>query len=311
VSDAVDAAADELYGLPLDLFVPRRDELARGLRAAGDRDGADAVKRLPKPSVPAWVVNRLARERPDDVSALLQAGDELRSVQEWLLRREADPGDLRAAVESERDAVAQLVHAGADLLTEAGRAPRGDVLERIGETLHAAAADAEIRDDVVRGRVVRDRAVVGLGAMVGATPAGATRRASRGRAAAEPEARPARRGRRGSHSGPEAAAEAEAARERERREAAAAALEELRAAEAEAKAAERMRNAADQAVDRALRALDVAEDTWNRAGEDLRAAREELAAAQKAARNARDAAEVAEAEVVDRRRRADKTDAAD
>ena len=32
MSDAVDAAADELYGLPLDEFVPRRDALARALR---------------------------------------------------------------------------------------------------------------------------------------------------------------------------------------------------------------------------------------------------------------------------------------
>jgi len=296
VSDAVDAAADELYGLPLDDFVPRRDELSRSLRDQGDRDAAAAVKRLPKPSVPAWVVNRLARERPDDVRDLLHAGNELRRVQEWLLQREADPGDLRAAVEAERAAVGQLVHAGADLLTEAGRAPRGDMLERIGETLHAAAADPEIRDDVVRGRVVRDRAAVGLGAVVGAAPAGATRRATRGSGTSAP---PRTRRREGGD---------EAAAQQARREAAEAAREELRAAEAEAKAAERMRSAADQAVGRALRALDVAEETWNRAGDDLRAAREELAAAQKAARNARDAAEVAEAEVVDRKRRLDAAD---
>lgn len=283
----MDQAADELYGLPLDEFTQRRDELARALHADGRQEDAAAVKRMPKPTLPAWVVNRLARERKDEVRDLLAAGDELRRVQEWLLRREADPGDLRTAVEAERDAVARLVRAGAELLADAGRAPRGDVLERIGETLHAAAADPDMRADLVRGRVVRDQAAVGLGGAVGAAPAGATRRATR-------------RATRGGGGAGVAAGQAEA-----RQRAAEAAREELRAAEAEAKAAARMRDTADRAVERALRALDAAEETWNRAGDDLRAAREELGAAQKSARAARDAAEAAEAEAVDRRRRAD------
>jgi hypothetical protein len=33
---AVDAAADELYGLALDQFLPRRAELVKAARAAGD-----------------------------------------------------------------------------------------------------------------------------------------------------------------------------------------------------------------------------------------------------------------------------------
>ena len=267
MSDAIDRAADELYGLPLDEFVPRRDELTRELRAAGDGDAATAVKRLPKPSAPAWAVNRLARERPDDIAALLKAGDELRRVQEWLLRREADPADLRSAVEAERAAVGRLVHGAADVLAAAGRAARGDVLERVGETLHAAAADPGIRADVERGRLVRDQAAVGLGPTV---PAGAVRRSGqRSRAGARPAAE----------------------------KPAAAAREELRAAEAEAKAAERMHGAAEKAVERATRALDTAEANWEAARDELREAREELGAAQRAAASAREAADAAAAEV--------------
>jgi hypothetical protein len=294
VGAGFDRAADELYGLPLDEFVPRRDALARELRAAGEREDADRVKRLVKPSAPAWAVNRLARERPDAVRALVEAGDELRRVQEWLLRGEADPGDLRNAVEGERNAVADLVHAGAEILTAAGRAARGDVLERIGETLHAAATDPSVRESVERGRVERDLAAVGLGSFgTSPAPAGSTRRAGR-RTAREPAASPETD-----------EADREAQEQRERSEAARReAQEAARAAESEAKAAERMRAAADRAVDRATRALESAEESWEQARESLREARDDLAAAEKAAEVARSAASAAEDEAEARRRQA-------
>lgn len=315
MSDAVDGAADELYGLPLAEFVPRRDALVRELRAADQKDDAEMVKRMPKPTAPAWVVNQLARERPDDVRELMDAGHELRRVQEWLIRREADPADLRSAVEAERAAVARLVHAGAQLLTAAGRPPRGDILERVGETLHAATADPALRAEVERGRVVRDQAAVGLGPATGPgfAPAGATRRSTRSRApsdrggldappptAAEPadaaaEVAPAKP-RRSARKAEESAAA--------RRKAAAAAREELRAAEAEAKAADRMQASADRAVERAARALAAAEESWERARDQLQAAREELAAAEQAAGAAREAAEAAAAEVAEKQRHA-------
>jgi hypothetical protein len=233
VSDAVDAAADELYGLPLEGFVPRRGALVRELRANGQRDDAEMVQRMPKPTAPAWVVNQLARERPDDVRELLDAGATLRRVQEWLLRREAEPADLRAAVEAERAAVGLLVRAGAELLIESGRPPRGDILERIGETLHAATADPALRAELERGRVVRDQAAVGLGPATGPgfAPAGATRRSTRRPAPAEPRVpdappeEPSPRKAKPAKAAPERASDAA------RRKAASAAKAELRAAE--------------------------------------------------------------------------------
>jgi hypothetical protein len=284
-ADAFDRAADDLYGAPLDEFVARRDALARELRRSGDREVADRVKALTKPSVPAWAVNRLAREHPDEVAHLLRTGEHLRNVQGWLLRREADPTDLRRAVESERAAAGSLVGRAADLLSAAGRAPRGDVLERIAETLHAAAADDEVRADVERGRLVRDRASVGLGPTV---PAGATRRASRER--------------KGRAATPDEAVDAAAAdRGQETAAAAAAARDRLRAAEADAKTADRTSAAADRAVERATRTLSAAEDNWERAQDALREARAELAESRKAAAEARKAAEAAAAEVERRR----------
>jgi hypothetical protein len=304
VSDAVDRAADELYGLPLADFVPRRDSLVRELRAAGQKDDAEMVKKMAKPTAPAWVVNQLAREQPDEMRELMDAGRELRRVQEWLIRREADPADLRSAVEAERAAVARLVHAGADLLTAAGRPPRGDILERVGETLHAATADSALRAEVERGRVVRDQAAVGLGAATGAgfAPAGATRRTTR-RPAADPDAPPPAEVA-AEPPKPKAPRGKSKSADTRRKAADAAAQAELRAAEAEAKAAERTRASADRAVERATRALAAAEESWDRAREQLQATRDQLTAAERSADAAREDADAAAAEAQEKRRQA-------
>ncbi|MEA2287422.1 MAG: hypothetical protein QOJ21_3465, partial [Solirubrobacteraceae bacterium] len=56
--------SDELYGLPLDAFVPERDALAKELRSDGRREEAAEVKALRKPSVAAWGVNQAVRSQP-------------------------------------------------------------------------------------------------------------------------------------------------------------------------------------------------------------------------------------------------------
>src|SRR5207249_1478034 len=82
-------------------FVARRDARAKELRKAGDRAGADAVKKLRKPSVAAAAVNRLAREAADEVAGLLAAGEALRQAQLGGGDREA----IRSAAHDEREAV--------------------------------------------------------------------------------------------------------------------------------------------------------------------------------------------------------------
>ena len=52
---------DELFGLPLDEFIPERTALAKSLRAEGRRDEAKEVAATRKPSVAAWAVNQLVR----------------------------------------------------------------------------------------------------------------------------------------------------------------------------------------------------------------------------------------------------------
>ena len=65
--EAHSADIDRLYALPREEFTPQRDELAKRLREEGDRDGAAAVKALRKPTIAAWAVNQVQRDRPDEV----------------------------------------------------------------------------------------------------------------------------------------------------------------------------------------------------------------------------------------------------
>ena len=53
---------DRVYGADLDGFVNERAAAAKELRADGRREDAAAAAKLSKPSVAAWIVNRLARD---------------------------------------------------------------------------------------------------------------------------------------------------------------------------------------------------------------------------------------------------------
>ena len=99
-------AIDRLYGLPLDEFTAERDELAARLRKEGDRDAAADVKRLRKPSVAAWALNRVQRNDPKQVQALIEAGKRLRDAQKLLSGGGRKP--LDQAAEDERRLVTEL-----------------------------------------------------------------------------------------------------------------------------------------------------------------------------------------------------------
>jgi hypothetical protein len=165
---------EELYGLPLERFVPERNALARELRAAERRDEAATVAALRKPSVAARAVNQLAREHRRQLSQLFTAGDALSEMQSRVLAGKADGRALSEAAERERAAVSALVDAARTLLAAEGLTVSASVLERVGETLHAAALDGEAREPVGQGRLERELRHVGLGMGAGgdvATPA--------------------------------------------------------------------------------------------------------------------------------------------
>ena len=208
-----DDPAAHLYGLDLEEFIGARDALAKELRAGGDRDGAAAVKKLAKPTRAAWAVNRLVRDRPDEIAALVEAGAALAGAQEQLLDG-ADADVLRSAAVAARALVDAL----------AAEAPvDGAARDKVRATLHAATVDAEVRAEVAAGRVVKERSAAGFGGLDALIAAGrgredggapakpAKRRGTKGRAAWPSRSRSERTSRRPSPRAPTSASSAAAA----------------------------------------------------------------------------------------------------
>ena len=160
--DDRDKQIDQLYSAPLNEFVERRNELARSLRKDGDRRAADEVKRLRKPTLPAWTVNQLARREKMRLRGLLTAGERLRKAHEELLVG-GSPEALQQGRDGERRAIAELTGAAEALLEEAGHPASEATLERVSETLHAAVVDEGLGRRVREGRLDKEEQVTGFG----------------------------------------------------------------------------------------------------------------------------------------------------
>jgi hypothetical protein len=154
----VDALVDALYAGPLEEFVAARDAAAKRVAASGDRLGAARVKRLTKPTVAAWVANRVAREHPDDVAALASIGDELRAA-----THDRDRGRIKALDRLRRERTDALVHAVRAVGQVGGRPVSDAVLDRLAQTLTAAVMDADAAAVVRAGRLDRALQHVGFG----------------------------------------------------------------------------------------------------------------------------------------------------
>ena len=77
-------------------------------------------------------MNQLARRHPDEVRALLDAGERLRAAQQAALRGESQ--ELRTATAEERKILHGLTQRGAELLRETGHSAD---TKRIADTLRA------------------------------------------------------------------------------------------------------------------------------------------------------------------------------
>lgn len=126
MGDVEDRITD-LYEVDLQNFVRARDELARSLKEDGDASAAKRVSSLKKPVLTVWVVNRLARRRPEEVQALVhqdapQTGEE-----------------LRAASAARRKILNSLLAEAQKILEGAGKGSSPAVLQRVGRALEGAA----------------------------------------------------------------------------------------------------------------------------------------------------------------------------
>jgi hypothetical protein len=183
---ASDQRLDEVYREHPGEFVSRRNELAKELQAAGDRDEAARVKKLRRPTAAAWLINLAAHSSPAELQEFAEASRELEQAQERALEGEDEGAEKwRAAAEREREATTAVADRAARLARDVGHPPSPRAVEQAVETLRAAAADPELRERVVRGRVERERTAATIGTPAAGPPPKRARGAARRRATAQ------------------------------------------------------------------------------------------------------------------------------
>ena len=154
----LDAAVDELYGPGGEAFLPRRAQLAAGAKAGGDPALATAITALRKPTVAAWAVNLLARERPDELDDLADLADRLRRAQQHL--------DGAALIDLGRERtrlVDSLVAATSTVVAATGSRFTPAMARDVATTLVAALASPEATAAVTSGRLTRALEYAGFG----------------------------------------------------------------------------------------------------------------------------------------------------
>lgn len=146
-----------LYGLPPGEFTARRDARAKELRTL-DRPLADAVKGLRRPSVAAWAVNQLVRERADLLDQVLELGVSLRQAQASL------QGDqLRELNRQRRSLVASVARETQVVARPTTLSPA--VLRQVEDTLTAAMVDESAAVAVRSGSLTESLASTGMGSL--------------------------------------------------------------------------------------------------------------------------------------------------
>jgi hypothetical protein len=254
----VDSIADQLYALPPAEFTATRNTLVKQARAAGDRDTAAQIQALAKPTRSAWLVNRLARERADQLEPLIELGRDLREASANLTAEE-----LRAMTRQRLQVVHALVQVARQLGGAEGQRVSDDVAEEVRQTLEASLADGDIADAVLSGRLSRPARYAGFGEPSGIDwhRSGAPRRTR-------------------SSGGQAAPAEVTDLDARRREQ-----------AEREVEQASGRLRAARTARDKAEQAAQKAQDAAGRASEDAERLRREVTRAEKAAAEAAKAAQ--------------------
>jgi hypothetical protein len=259
---------DSLFAAPPTKFIEERKRIAAALKSAGRKDEAKAVEKIPRPSIPVWTANQIARRDPEVVRKLCAITDRLKV---------AAGAEYGAAAAELRQVLEELRGEAAAVLAAAGHEGAGPhLVQRVITNLRAAVGGTETRAALEEGRLVRDveeqemTSLFGTAAAVDDAPAGRAARPVPARA--DGDAKPTAK----------AAAHAKA----EQR----AHAKKIATAEREVK---RLRDAAAAArknVERATRAVDQARKTLDTAEKDLAAERD-------AAKDADDALAQAESEV--------------
>ncbi|PZF83066.1 hypothetical protein [Jiangella anatolica] len=298
----LDEAADELYALPPDEFVEARNALAKRLKSEGDGEVAARVKALRKPTVAAWLTNRLARQRAAEVAELAALGERMRRATSAM-----DGAALRELAAERKKQVDTLLKAARALAKEAGQKIGPDLLEAVNVSLDAAIADPRAAEQLQAARLSHGLEHVGFGAIDDDGEPAEVISLSEARVARGQRLETTRRPRAAEPAAAEDETEAEQAPaeeegdgdEREHAE------RELERAEADVDAAEDRVDDAEAALDDQRQRLERAQDAVERLTEELNAARRELEQARDDVGSAEDDVEAARkaSEAARRRRR--------
>ncbi len=179
-----------LYTLPLGEFTAERNVLAKRLQKSGDKDAADEVKSLAKPSVSAWVVNQLFAREEERMRGLLTAGEHARSALQHTLTV-GDAEALREALHDQRELRDELRQRAAEILEQDVRAASQTILDRVTVNLDALALSPAAAEEATRGWLDADLEPPGFEVLAGLQLA-ARRPDRRGlRLVPEPEKTPA------------------------------------------------------------------------------------------------------------------------
>jgi hypothetical protein len=170
-------ALSRLATVPPKLFIRERDALVDHLRRAGDKKTAKIVKARRAPTLPVWIVNRLALAHPEILDELMGAADRLKAIQ---LGRREEPGGLAKAMANYRAVLDRLVDHGRSLLKEAGTGNSSQMPSRVEGTLNAALVNPSSRVTLRRGELETELDAPGFDVFAGARPA---ERRGRGRLA--------------------------------------------------------------------------------------------------------------------------------
>jgi len=143
---------DELWRATPDEFVAVRNQLAKQLKADGKTDEAETVKKLKKPSVAVWAVNRLARERASVVADLVELGRQVEVATADAMKGEG-AGALRELDRQRKHAVGDAATAAAAVAEEAGLPLSPAMAGRVTSTLDNASLAQATRDLLAAGRI--------------------------------------------------------------------------------------------------------------------------------------------------------------
>jgi len=252
---------DSLFATPPAAFIAERKRIVAALKAAGRKDQAKEVEKLPRPSVAVWTVNQIARRDPEVIQRLGAITARLQS---------AAGAEYGAAAAELRQVLDELRGEAAAVLAAAGHDDVGPhLVQRVIANLRAAAGSREARATLEAGRLTRDveeqDAAASLfgGALIAGAPGARERPTAKAATAATATTAATKAA--------DARAKAESAAEAKAQERARA--KELAAAEREVKRLRDDAAAARKEVERTERAVAAARDALAAAEERLAADR--------------------------------------